>query len=212
MTKRLWIIGLATAVMAACGQRSDAQREVEERIDSEVSAAVADEAAGDAAPAVAGAPQVSATYQRTIDRAWRNAVDGETPAYACAGLKGRLMGNDEAATDDGREALFACNVLAPVRYFETLLDRVGSGETTCPQVMTAFMTQLPAMTLSVDAVEGMVEAMEADREGGFAEGLGAAVDEATLARGLGDPESLIKERLSGRVRATCPDLADIMLR
>lgn len=210
---RQWTCWATAIVALACGEaRSNAKAEVAETIESEVVAAAAEEEAGAAGPSVAGAPQVGERYQRTVDRAWEKAVAGETPAYACAGLKGRLMGNDEAATDGGREALFACNVLAPVRYFETLLDGVDAGEATCQDVMMALMTQLPAMTLSIDGIQGMMDAMEADPQRGMAAGLRTVVDDATMAKGLDDPKALVKERLAERMESSCPELAGSMPR
>lgn len=210
---RQWTGWVAAILALACGEaRSDAQGEVAETIESEVAAAAAEEEAGASGPSAAGAPRVDERYQRTVDRAWEKAVAGETPAYACAGLKGRLMGNAEAATDGGPEALFACNVLAPVRYFETLLDRVDAGEATCQDVMMALMTQLPAMTLSIDGIEGMMAAMEADPQGGMAAGLRTVVDDATMTRGLEDPKALVKERLAERTESSCPELAGSMPR
>lgn len=213
MHREIWTVWMATVLVLACGQgQSDAGSDVQDTIEREAATALADDAADGSGSAVSGAPAVGERYQQTIDRAWENALAGETPAYACAGLKGRLMGAEDPAADGGREALFACNVLAPARYFETLLDRVDSGEGTCQEVMTAFMTQLSAMTLSIESIQGMVDAMERDPQGGAVAALRLAVDEATMEKGLADPRALIKERLAGRVGATCPDLAPLMLR
>jgi hypothetical protein len=167
---------------------------------------------GDGGPtSAAPAPQVAARYQRTLDRAWAKALAGESPAAACAGLKGRLVGTGTAVGVAERDTLFACNVLLPVRFYETLLDRVAAGESTCAELVTPFRTQMRSMTLSIEGIQAMVDAIEADPERGAATGLRLAVDDATLIEGLEDPQALIKERLSERVRKTCPELAGILL-
>lgn len=223
MKRFLRLVRLATipglGIALACGGSSEAQNETRDEV-REIVAEEVDQASGDAEPAEdvpAGAPRVAETYQRTIDRGWTKAVEGETPAYACAGLKGRVMGTGQAADPAAVEALFACNVLLPTRYFETYLDSVEAGEKSCTGLLTELSTQLSAMTLSIDDVQGMVDAFaEAETEGGetgaAAGALAGAVDRATLEAGLEDPERLIKERLAERVRSACPDEAAIILR
>lgn len=216
---KTWFLLSLTAglVLGGCGGSSskaqeEAQEGAEDQIQAEVDAAKEDAGATD--DAVAGAPRVSEAYQSTINRGWEKAVAGETPAYACAGLKGRLMGTDKTADADALEALYACNVLLPVRYFETYLDQVEAGEKTCTGLMTEMATQLTAMTISVDSIQGMADAMGAEGEAAESAAVGAvraAVDEATLEKGLQDPKRLIKDRLETPIRKACPDLADIML-
>ncbi|HEX2251803.1 MAG TPA: hypothetical protein VHQ65_00885 [Thermoanaerobaculia bacterium] len=201
----------AVAVLAlACGETSESSDGVENQIQAEVEEAQVDARSSDAA--VAGAPVVSERYQRSINRGWQEAVAGESPAYACAGLKGRVMGTGETADAEALEALFACNVLLPVRYFETYLEQVEAGEKTCVDLVREMATQLSAMTLSVESIQGMADAMADSPEAGAAETLVAVLDGATLEQGLTDPERLIKDRLEDRVRAVCPDLADVILR
>lgn len=204
------VAGLASAL--ACGDRStEAQNDVEGRIDAEVAAAKEDATSSD--DAVAGAPRVSDRYQRSIDRGWQKAVAGETPAYACAGLKGRVVGTAETADAEALEALFACNVLLPVRYFETYLEKVEAGEKTCYDFQRELMTQLSAMTVSVESIEGMVAAAGGDDPQAAASGaLSAAVDAATMEKGLTDPKRLVKDRLKEPARRACPDAADAILR
>lgn len=210
-SSKLVPLAAALALTLACGgPSSEARSEAEDPIQSEVEAAQADAASEESA--AAGAPQVAETYQSTINRGWEKAVEGETPAYACAGLKGRVIGTDTSADPDALEALFACNVLLPVRYFETLLDRVEAGEETCRDFRMTLSTQLPAMTLSVGSIQGMADAMAEDPEADPAETVGDTLAEATLEQGLTDPEREIKDRLRERVESTCPDLASSILR
>jgi hypothetical protein len=151
-------LAISTVLLALAGVVAvSAQTEVEDRVRAETQKAIAD--ASSAVGAVAGAPVVSERYQATINRGWEEASAGETPAYACAGLKGRILGRG-AEDPEVLEALFACNVLLPVRYFETLLDRIGSGEKSCADLMMAMATQLSAMTLAIDTIEGMLNAFE----------------------------------------------------
>lgn len=213
---RLAILASLGVVLACSGPSSEAQEDettdVEETVAREVERAGDDAEPTDDVPP--GAPRVAERYQRSINRGWEKAVEGETPAYACAGLKGRVIGTGTAAEPEALEALFACNVLLPVRYFETLLDSVEAGERSCTDFLREMSTQLPAMTLSVDDVEGMMAAFEEDGSGEVdREAMGEALaDAATMERGLEAPGPLIKERLADRVREVCPDLADALLR
>lgn len=211
--KRLYLLVIAAGLGAtlACGNGSpEGQTGVEDQIQDEVEAAKQDAGSGDGP--VAGAPQVSDTYQSSINRGWEEAVAGDTPAYACAGLKGQVMGTEETADPEALEALFACNVLLPVRYFETYLERVESGEKSCYEFSTEMSIQLPAMTLSVDSIQGMVDAMEEGGEEAAAGSLAGAVDDATMEQGLTDPKRLIKDRLEEPLRRLCPDMAGGILR
>ena len=196
--------------LACGGGSSEAQGEVEGVVQAEVEEAKADARSSD--EAVAGAPRVSERYQRTINRGWQEAVAGETPAYACAGLKGRVMGTGETTDPEALEALFACNVLLPVRYFETYLEKVEAGEKTCIDLLREMSTQLSAMTLSIDSIQGMADAMGDDSQAAAADTLRVALDEATLEQGLTDPKRLIKDRLEEPVRRACPQMADGILR
>lgn len=214
-TDTFQILALAAVLgfTLACGG-SEAQSEAEEgvrsQIDSEVEAAKDDAATTEGA--AAGAPKVSDAYQSTINRGWEEAVAGETPAYACAGLKGRVVGTGKTADPEALEALYACNVLLPVRYFETLLEAVEAGDETCNDFMIAMSTQLSAMTLSVDSVQDMADALDETPEAAAAGTLAAALDEATLEQGLTDPKRAVKDRLREPVERTCPNLASVVLR
>lgn len=205
------VLAAGLGMVLACGDSSsEGQTGVEDRIQEEVGEGT-EEGSADAG-GVAGAPRVSERYQRSIDRGWEKAVAGENPAYACAGLKGRVMGTEETAEPEALEALFACNVLLPVRYFETHLERVEAGEKSCSDFRMDMSIKLPAMTLSVDSIQGMADAMEEGGEAAAADSLAAAVDDATMEQGLTDPERLIKDRLEESVRRICPDRADSILR
>ena len=198
----------AVLIAFAWGGSAVAQTEVEEKVRSEAAQAVAE--ASSVEDAASGAPQVSERYQSTINRGWEEAVAGETPAYACAGLKGRVMAA-EAVDAEAKEALFACNVLLPARYFETFLERIEGGEKSCADLMMAMATQLSAMTISVDSIQGIADALEADPESGGG-AVAAAVGEAVLQQGLSEPKALIKERLADSVRKRCPEMAAVILR
>lgn len=158
-----------------------------------------------------GAPDVGDPYQTSIDRAWQESVDGKNPSSSCAGIKGRTMGSTDAAA---LRALFACNVDIPARYFETYLDQVEAGEKACQDFMVEMMTQLPAMTMSTDAMQGVIDSMAAsgDTEAALTEALGSVAEEAMTEEGLQDPKRVIKNRLDSRTRELCPDFADVILR
>jgi len=206
LTLAALLIALAGAT-AALAQDNGAQ-DVEKRVRSEAAQAVAESKSAE--DAAAGAPQVSKSYQSTINRGWEEAVAGETPAYACAGVKGRVMAA-EAVDAEAREALFACNVLLPVRYFETLLERIERGERTCADLMMAMSTQLSAMTISVASIQGIADALEKDPKVSTG-AVAAAVGEATLQQGLSEPKALVKERLADAIRERCPEMASVILR
>lgn len=158
-----------------------------------------------------GAPNVGEAHQQSIDRAWKQAVEGKNPSSSCAGIKGRAMGSTDAAAF---RALYACNVDIPARYYETYLDQVEAGEKTCQDFMVEMMTQLPAMTMSTDAMQGVIDSMAAsgDNEAAVTEALGEAAEEAMTEEGLEDPKRIIKNRLDGRTRELCPGFADVILR
>jgi hypothetical protein len=204
----------ALAVALACGGGSstEAQSGVEKQVQDEVAAAKKDVESTEGA--TAGAPEVAEEYQSTINRGWEKAVAGENPAFACAGLKGRLIGTKKTDDPAARSALFACNVLIPVRYFETTLDQVDAGSKSCSDLMTAFMTELPAMTMSMGSLQKMADAAEQGQDAGeaAAEVVAGAVDAATVEKGLEDPKAAIKEQLADRVQQSCPDMAPYMLR
>ena len=111
-------------------------------------------------------------------------------------------------------ALFACNVDIPARYFETYLDQVEAGEKACQDFMVEMMTQLPAMTMSTEAMQGVIDSMAAsgDTEAALTEALGSVAEEAMTEEGLQDPNRVIKNRLDSRTRELCPDSADVILR
>lgn len=213
----LVLLAAGLGVALACDGSSGAQDEddVEGLVHQEVAEAAEDAESDD--DAVSGAPVVSDRYQSSINRGWEKAVAGDTPAYACAGLKGRVMSSEGPPDVEAQEALFACNVLLPVRYFETYLERIEAGETTCRDLRSSLSMQLPAMTLSLDSIQGMADAMGDDPEAepdpeAAGQALAGAVDRTTMQEGLEDPERLIKDRLEEPVRRICPDEADSILR
>lgn len=201
------LVWLVAGAVLGCGGPSEAQKGVEETVDREVAAAVAEaEDPGDGTSEVAGAPRVGDRYQRTIDRAWAKAVAGENPAFACAGLKGRVMAGGGEVDAEAPQALYACNVTIPVRYFEGLADRVAAGEATCQNLRMELLTQLPAMTLSIDGLEGMIASVEegGDEQAAATEALTGAVDDATRDKGLADPKKAVQEQLAPRLAEVCP--------
>ena len=158
-----------------------------------------------------GAPQVEAAYQAHIDAAWREAVAGESPVTTCAAVKGRAV---VAPPGSATRALVACNIDIPARYFLTVADRVEAGEKTCRDLMMEVTTQLPAMTMSADALAE--SARKSDAGGGDAESARAALAMvATAATADGeadDPRQAVKDRLRDRVTAVCPGEAGFILR
>ncbi len=206
------VVAVALGGALGCGASRAQDEEGAAKAESAVGTKVRDEVAaakrdsGTREGPVAGAPDVGREYQASVNRGWQKASAGENPAFACAGLKGRLIGTGKGADPAARRALYACNVLLPVRYFETRLDQVDAGDRTCQQVMTDLLTQLPAMTMSMDSLRTVAGTDAADAEAAAGEAVDAAVEEA-----LSDPQAAIKSRLAPRVRQTCPDLAPMMV-
>lgn len=162
-----------------------------------------------------GAPQVGEDYQETIDKAWGLAVAGEKPTNTCAAVKGRVIGKKDRS-EAALRALLACNVEIPVRYFETYLDKVEAGEKTCINYMMEMTTQLPAMTMSTDTIWEMLESMEAsgdeEAQAVATEALTDVAMDATADKDANDPKRIVKNRLTDRTQAICPEIASVVLR
>ena len=126
-------------------------------------------------------------------------------------MKGRIAGTGDS---DAFRALFACNVDIPARYFNAYLDKVETGEKTCQDFMTHFMTRLSAMTMDAGKLLKMAEGLSADGnvDAAVVETLGVAAEDAMTEEGLKDPKRLIKDRLSDRTKQVCPDIAPYILR
>jgi len=156
-------------------------------------------------------PDVGEAYQKSIDRAWERAAEGRNPMTTCAMLKGKVMGSDSR---EAFRALFVCNVDVPVRYFETYLERVESGEKTCYNFLREITTQLPAMTASTESLQKMADSMATNGENPSAvtEALGSTAEEVMTETGLEDPKRMVKNRLAERTREVCPAEADGILR
>ena len=167
---------------------------------------------GDAATASAttgtDAPRVEEAYQERIDEAWREAVAGENPAAACAGVKARATA---APAGSAARSLEACNVDIPVRYFLAYVDRVEAGEQTCTNLMTEFITKLPSMTMSMEGFRDL------GRQGGEMDSsqavaaVGAVIAGAAASGGgANGPRQVVKERLRARVTEVCPGEAGML--
>ncbi len=143
-------------------------------------------------------PQVEPAHQGRIEDAWQRALAGGDPTNACAVLKSQLI---VRGTAPGERALAACNIDVPVRYFQTQLARVQSGEASCEQVSMLMQSQLPALTMSLQRVREMVES---DGASGDVSG-GTAVDPANEA------SRIVKDRLYDLVVAICPGEAAQMM-
>jgi hypothetical protein len=159
-----------------------------------------------------GIPDVEVRYQERIDEAWGEAVAGENPATTCAAVKGRAVAS---AAGSGERAVAACNVDIPVRYFLTVADRVEAGEKTCNDLMMAVMTQLPAMTMSMEGFRDLAQQRtDADTSDAAAAAAGTAIlaGEAASGGGANDPRQAVKERLRDRVTEVCPQEAGVILR
>ncbi len=168
-------------------------------------------------------PKVGEPYQISIDEAWEEAKVGEIPTHSCAAVKGRTMGaKGPEAAEPALRALFACNVDIPVRYFETYLDRVEAGDHTCMDFMRHFVTQISAMTMSMDSMQqlldsaataGETEPMSAAEAREATNALLASIaKDAVTDKGPEDPQRLVKSRLSERTHELCPDIAGVVLR
>ncbi len=143
-------------------------------------------------------PEVESAHRSRIEDAWQRALAGSDPTNACAVLKSQLIVPGAAKAE---RALAACNVDVPVRYFQTQLARVQSGEATCEQVTMLMLSQLPALTMSLARVREMIGS---DETSGSVSG-GAVVDPAN------DSLRIVKDRLYESVVATCPGEAAQMM-
>jgi hypothetical protein len=139
-------------------------------------------------------PEVGEAYQADVDKGWQAAVNGKSPASACAAIKGAVSGklksgnyHREKLFEESSRAIEACNFDLPVRYFHAYLDSVVSGERTCMNFMTHFSTRIPALTIQVF------------------EGPGNPGEETE------DPAERIKGALEDRIRKDCPDIVPWML-
>jgi len=119
-----------------------------------------------------------------------------------------------ANSPEAFRALFVCNVDVPVRYFETYLELVESGEKTCYKFLREITTQLPAMTTSTESLQKMADSVAASGENPSAvtEALGSATDDVMTETGLEDPKRLVKNRLAERTHEVCPTEAEGILR
>lgn len=163
-----------------------------------------------------GAPQVGdGDYQETVDKAWELAVTGDKPSNTCAAVKGRVIGKKDRS-EAALRALLACNVEIPVRYFETYLDKVEAGEKTCINYMMEMTTQLPAMTMSTDTIWEILESMGAsgdeEVQAVATEALTDVAMDATADKDANDPKRIVKNRLTDRTQAICPEIASVVLR
>lgn len=142
------------------------------------------------------APAVEPAYQNRVENAWQRALAGSDPTNSCAVLKSQLTVRGAAP---GPRALAACNVDVPVRYFHTLLERAQSGQTTCAQVSSVMLSQLPALTMSQARVREMLGSDTGSSSN-------SGVDEAAS-----DSARMVKDRLYDAVVATCPAEAAEMM-
>jgi len=133
-------------------------------------------------------PEVGKTYQKYIDKAWKQAAAGKSPTDACSAIKGKVKGllgrsHDEDVMADAQAALDVCNVTLPVHYFDNFLTAIEAGDKTCVNLMIEMKTQLTAMTIDLGLQD------DAD-----------------------DPKREIKEALRERVETICPEVAVVVLR
>lgn len=137
-------------------------------------------------------PEVGKTYQKNIDKAWRQAAAGKSPTDACSAIKGKVRGllgrsHDEEVMAEARPALDVCNVTLPAYYLDNYLTAIEGGDKkkTCVNLMVEMKTQLTAMTID----------------------LGLRDPESDV-----DPKRAIKELIRERVEAVCPEVAVVVLR
>ncbi|MGH7563824.1 MAG: hypothetical protein ACREK5_05325 [Gemmatimonadota bacterium] len=193
-----WIALLVLAVLVGCGESEPGEPQPA-RTDTEAGNGIAPQASRSS-----GAPDVGDPYQERIDEAWRKAVEGENPAYACASLKGRAsMGSD---SDAASRALSACNVDIPVRYFQTYIERVEAGDRSCLDLVMEVTTKLPAMTISMEAFPEIAE-----RGSGTHASDDALADAGAVLAARGSSEGIVKDRLRHRISEVCPDEAGVLL-
>lgn len=147
-------------------------------------------------------PQVEQAQQSRLDEAWQWALAGQDPTAICSVVKSQaLMGNPP------ERALIACNVDVPVRFFQTQLQMVQRGETSCDAVVALMQGQLPAMTMSLERLGELVRSGAAPTDGGA-----SARAIATLSpEASGDSRQIVKERLYDSIVAICPGQAAAMM-
>ena len=96
-------------------------------------------------------PDVGKAYQKQIDRAWKKASEGESPANACAAIKGkvsRLLGgsHDDDVMSEARAALDTCDVtLLRLDDPQRVTFEVRRGETRCTTGRMSFAAPVAAL-------------------------------------------------------------------
>lgn len=162
---------------------------------------------------VDGAPEVEERYQELVNRAWRQASDGRSPATTCAGIRARAS---RAAAGSADRALAACDIDLPIRYYTVLIERVEAAGTTCTELMLDVTTSLRTMTTSVQGLSDLArQAQAGDGTDTSAEAASVAASAVVIgAAGAGETDArrAIIEAIRERVTSACPDEAPIMLR
>lgn len=193
------------AVALACGESRNAESASSDSPEVSADRSTGGRDAGDRSERASGAPRVEERYQESIDEAWKEALSGENPSTSCAAIKGRAVAS---AAGSAERAVRACNIDIPVRYFLTVAERVEAGEKTCNDMMMAIMTELPAMTISMEGFRDLAgRGGDADTSEAAAAAAGTAIlaGEAADEGGASDPRQAVKERLRERVTDVCPE-------
>lgn len=135
-------------------------------------------------------PEVGDAFQKGVDEAWELAAAGEDPSNSCAAVKGRVQGTtkyghpSDEELESARQALQACNLDIPVRYFHAMLDKVRAGELDCRAYFSQRTRSMSAMTVSVGDTEP--------------------------AEGETTPEQALRAALRQPEEEACPDVAPFM--
>lgn len=134
-------------------------------------------------------PAVAERYQAGFDRAWTQADQGLSPTMACAQVIGTAVGGkarhatDDRERDDAIQAADACYVRATVLFLSRRLDSIEAGEQNCTAPMSAMAVHRAS--------------------------LGGHIDE--LGESQADFDQRITAAIGDRLRAACPDAADVIL-
>lgn len=132
-----------------------------------------------------GPPDVADAYQEEIDEAWEAAAEGSNPIGSCAVVVGTGVGRakgDAGEREAAREAYRVCYVDIQARFLEAYAEAIEAGEEDCQGLM-----------ISMAGSTGLE---------GFADDLGVDTDAL---------DAELEERVGDRVRAACPDMAELIL-
>lgn len=136
-----------------------------------------------------GSGVVADTYSSGFERAWERAGEGQSPSLACASVVGKAVGLLKTTATGGQEradaldAMDACYVRAMARFVDTTLSVENPGSAECIRLLTNVPTHRKSLSVIFHEVDEDVAAYD----------------------------SRLNAQIEAKVRAACPDSANIIL-